>query len=200
MFKNVIFDLGNVLIEWNSDSVYDKYFGTAKLKEEFYAVTQIKELNTKFDQGLPFAIGLEELSQKFPQYKEPIWMWKNRWQEMLGNEILGTHQILEELKLKDYNLYALTNWAHETFLYAEANFKWLNHFIDIVVSGRENLIKPDPAIYQLLLKRNNLLAHECVFIDDSIPNVTTANSLGIKALHFQNPQQLRYDLQLLNLL
>ncbi len=169
MLKNIIFDLGNVCIEWDPDRVYDKYFVNSDLKEEFYLVTQIKQLNIKFDLGLPFATGLDELSLKFPQYKEPIWMWKNSWQYMLGNEITGTFILLEELKAKGHNIYALTNWADETFKYAESNFSWLNKFIDIVVSGRENLIKPDPRIYQLLLTRNNLLANESVRI--MIPSI-----------------------------
>ncbi len=195
MIKNIIFDLGNVLIEWNADRVYDKYFATPELKQEFYATTQIKLLNHEFDRGLPFATGLERLAIQFPQYSEAIWLWKNNWSQMLGNEISGTFALLHELKAKGYQLYALTNWADETFVYAETNFKWLEHFIDIVVSGRENLIKPDPAIYQLLLKRNNLVANECIFIDDSLVNVEAAAKLGITAFHFSTPQQLSLDLK-----
>ena len=200
MLKNIVFDLGNVVIEWDANRVYDKYFATPELREEFYATTQIKELNVEFDRGLPFAEGLSLLAQKHPHYADAIWLWKNSWTEMLGDEISGTLALIPRLQEKGYNLYALTNWAHETFIHAETNFTWLNNFIDIVVSGRENVIKPDHRIFQLLLNRNNLKAEESVFIDDSLANVNAARELGFAAIHFQNPQQLLAELERLKLL
>ena len=106
---------------------------------------------------------------------------------------------MHELKAKGYNLYALTNWSAETFIYAEDNFSWLKEFIDIVVSGREGLIKPEPDIFNLLLKRNRLVANECVFIDDTLPNIIAARELGMIGIHFKSPQQLYTDLQQLQI-
>lgn len=195
MVKNIIFDLGNVIIEWNSDRVYDKYFKTVSEKETFYNTTKIKELNLELDRGLPFEIGLSKLADSYPLYSEAIWLWKHSWVEMLGNELTGTLAMVEQLKSKGYALYALTNWAHETFIYAEENFKWLDHFLDIVVSGRVGLIKPEPEIFELLLKRNNLQASECLFIDDSLPNVQSAKFLGMDAIHFTSSNQLEKDIK-----
>jgi 2-haloacid dehalogenase len=200
MIKNIIFDLGNVVVKWDANRVYHKHFNSAKLSEEFYATTKIKELNIEFDRGLPFDTGLHELASQHPHYSEAIWLWKNRWSDMLGGEIDGTLAIISELKAKGYKLYALTNWADETFVYAEENFTWLSEFIDIVVSGRENLVKPDPAIFELLLKRNNLVANECVFIDDTLVNVAAADKLGMHALHFVSPEKLSMDLKQLQVL
>ena len=200
MLKNIIFDLGNVVLEWDANRVYNKYFATPELKEEFFTTTQIKELNVEFDRGLPFAEGLSALAQQHPQYAEAIWLWKHSWVEMLGNEISGTLALIAQLQEKGYKLYALTNWAHETFIYAETNFTWLNNFIDIVVSGRENVVKPDPRIFQLLLNRNNLKAEESVFIDDSLANVNAARELGFTAIHFHSPQQLHKEFEQLRLL
>ena len=199
MIRNIIFDLGNVVIEWNADRVYDKHFTTAELKNEFYATTRIKELNVELDRGLAFDKGLSQLAEKHPHYHEAIWKWKHSWTEMIGREFSKTINIMHELKAKGYNLYALTNWSAETFIYAEDNFSWLKEFIDIVVSGREGLIKPEPDIFNLLLKRNRLVANECVFIDDTLPNIIAARELGMIGIHFKSPQQLYTDLQQLQI-
>ena len=63
-----------------------------------------------------------------------------------------------------------------------------------MVSGDEKLIKPDPAIYRLLLDRNGLDASDCLFIDDSLKNVAGAQAVGMRAHHFTSPEVLREHL------
>ena len=200
MFRNIIFDFGNVLIKWDCHPVYDRHFQDLAAKEKFFVETQIQELNLEFDRGLPFTEGLTDLARKFPHYHDPIWMWKHSWVDMLGPEIAGSIEVLQELRQRGYALYGLTNWADETFIYAEENLEFLNCFVDIVVSGREKLIKPQLEIYQLLLNRNNLIATESIFIDDKLINVEAAQKIGITGIHFQSPQQLRAELEHLKVL
>jgi 2-haloacid dehalogenase len=113
---------------------------------------------------------------------------------MLNGPIEGTLEIVAELKDKGVPIYALSNWSAETFPIAKARYEFLGWFRDILVSGREKLIKPDRRIYELLLSRNDLAATESVFIDDALHNVAGAKTAGMTALHFQSPERLRADL------
>ena len=196
--ENIIFDLGNVLILWNPDVVYKKFFSSDLTKaQRFYEETGIQKANTEMDRGRPFQEALSELSGKFPHYHEPIQFWKTKWLEMIGGPIEGSVKILESLHAQGYPLYALTNFAAETFFpYIRQNhkYKFLNYFKDIVVSGVEGVIKPDPKIYEILLQRNNLKPEHCIFIDDSLDNINAAQNLGIATIKFTSAEQLIDDL------
>ena len=92
-------------------------------------------------------------------------------------------------------LHAITNWSSQTFPIARERYEFLDWFGEIVVSGEEKIIKPDPRIYKILLERIDRTAGEGVFIDDSIRNIEAASDLGFHTIHFQDPQQLRADLE-----
>lgn len=198
--KNIIFDLGNVLIAWDPDVVYKKYFANDLSKmERFYAETDIRKLNAEMDRGLSFQEALTDLSLKFPRYQEPIHLWKSHWLEMIGGPIADSVKILEVLYTHGYPIYALTNWAEETFfpyIRYNNNYKFLNLFKDIVVSGVEKVIKPDPQIYTLLLQRNGLNPKDCIYIDDSPINLIPAKNLGMLTIEFKSPAQLLHELKL----
>lgn len=199
--KNIIFDFGGVLLEWNSDLVYLSYFDNdADKMQVFYDETQIKILNDDFDRGLPLDVGLKALSDKFPHYEKPIMFWKYAWHKMIGNKIEGSIKIANQLHKNGYQLYGLTNWSAETFPYAFYSYDFFQLFKDIVVSGREKMVKPEREIYKLCLKRNGLLASESVFIDDKSNNILAAQELGITSILFNTPEQLRSDLEALGIM
>jgi 2-haloacid dehalogenase len=198
--KNIIFDFGGVLIQWDPDLIYDNYFKSSELKNHFYKETNIFEINKLMDKGLPFTDGLLSLVKKFPHYEEAIWHWKNRWVNMIGGDIEGSVAILKELYQRKYNLYGLTNWSYETLPYILSKYDFFSYFIDIVISGKEKYAKPEIQIYQILINRNNLTIDSCLFIDDNIHNIEAARSLGIKSILFVDPLQLESELNKLNLL
>ncbi|HLX54696.1 MAG TPA: HAD family phosphatase, partial [Aquella sp.] len=194
--QNIIFDFGGVLLEWNPHNVYLPYFNhDEKAMNAFFEETKIKILNLEFDRGIPFDNILNNLAKQFPHYKEPILLWKKSWHKMLGNKIEGSIKILQSLHNNGYNLYGLTNWSAETFPYAYYTHDFFQLFKDIVVSGREKMIKPDPGIYQLCLSRNNLNPEQSIFIDDSLENVIAAKKIGIHAIQFINAEQLSKELK-----
>ena len=135
-----------------------------------------------------------------PDHAEAIAAYDTRWHETLPHAIDGTVAIFKELVERDAPVYAITNWNGDKFREAKQRFPFLYEFRDIVVSGDEKLIKPDPAIYQLLLGRNGLEAADCLFIDDSLKNVKGAEAIGMKAHHFTSPEGLRKILVELELL
>ncbi|WP_119343683.1 HAD family hydrolase [Facilibium subflavum] len=196
--KNIIFDFGGVLLEWNSDYFYAQYFNyNLQEMERFYQQTGIKEANKRIDRGESFDSVLKPILDKTPQYSEALSLWKKAWHKMIGNEITGSVDLLRALHAKGYNLYGLTNWSAETFPYVYYSYDFFHLFKDIVVSGREKLIKPEAEIYQLCLSRNEIKASESVFIDDNLDNIKACEALGIKGIHFKNAEQLGSDLRAL---
>lgn len=202
MMKNVIFDFGGVLIDWNPEYVFLKEFrGDRAQMNWFFENICTSDWNEQQDAGHSIEKATQERVQMFPEYESLIRMYYGRWEEMLGYEITGTVKILEKLKAKkSISLFGLTNWSHETFPVALKKFPFLDYFEDIVVSGTEKLIKPDPKIYKLLLDRNGLEAEECVFIDDKLINVIAAQNLGVFGLKFDNSNQLEKELTKLEIL
>lgn len=200
MNKHIIFDFGAVLIDWNPDRVYLPYFNhNITMLEKFYAETNIRILNLEFDRGMSFDKGLKHLASSFPHYHEPIHLWKTAWHKMIGGPIEGSIEILRALHQQNYSLYGLTNWSAETFPYVYYKYDFFQCFKDIVVSGRENVIKPESKIYEILLSRNNLDAKNCIFIDDCADNIVAAKKLGLHGIYFSNPQQLAKELKIINI-
>jgi 2-haloacid dehalogenase len=108
--------------------------------------------------------------------------------------------ILAELRAAGVRLLALTNWSAETFPIGAARFPFLAWFEAVIVSGEERLVKPDPAIFRLLVERHGLEPEGTVFVDDLAANVAAAAALGFRALRFSYAPSLRRDLVALGLL
>jgi 2-haloacid dehalogenase len=198
--KAIVFDLGGVLIDWNPRHMYRKVFDDEAEMEHFLTDIATIEWNSQHDAGIRWADGVAQLSEEHPDYANLIEMYMTRWTEMLNGPIDGTVAILSDLKGAGYEVHALTNWSSETFPIALERFDFLGWFEDIVVSGAEKLIKPDPRIYEVLLDRIGRNAYECVFIDDSAANIETARQLGFTGIHFQSPEQLADDLAALGIM
>jgi 2-haloacid dehalogenase len=187
---NVVFDLGNVLLKWDPRFLYTQYFENEEEMEWFLAHVCTNAWNLEQDRGRSFAEAVKELAREFPDYAEAISAYDLRWHETLPHAIDGTVAIFEELHSRSVPLYAITNWNGDKFRETIIRFPFLKKFSDIVVSGDEKLLKPEPAIYELLLARNGLAAETCLFIDDSLDNVRGAESVGMKAHHFNSPAAL----------
>ncbi len=195
MIKTIIFDLGKVLINWEPRNLFRKIFTDEKEMEYFLAEVCTMDWNEQQDAGRSWQDGIDLLVPQFPKYEKEINAYFDRWEEMLGGEISGTVHILKELKASGkYRIYSLTNWSAETFPIAVQQFDFLNWFEGILVSGEEGIKKPDPAIYERLLDRYSIDRKTAVFIDDSLRNVTAAEKVGIKSIHFIDPEDLKSSL------
>ncbi len=197
----VVFDLGNVLIDWEPRRLYRKLFnGDGTAMERFLTEVCSPAWNLEQDAGRSWAEAIELLASRHPDRRDLIAAFRERWDEMLGGPIDGTVQILMELRTAGRPLYALTNWSAETFPLARSRYDFLGWFDGIVVSGEERLVKPDYRIYYRLLERFGLQPQETVFVDDSPVNVAAARHIGMTAIHFTEPAQLRRELLELHLL
>jgi 2-haloacid dehalogenase len=195
--KNIIFDLGGVLVDWNPDYVFlDEFGGDRKKMQRFYDEVCTFDWNENQDAGYPLAQATEDRVALFPEQEAMIRMYYGRWEEMLGGPIAGTVALLKKLvDHHDYRVVALTNWSAETFPIALARFDFLHWFEGIVVSGTEQTRKPFPEIYQTTLERFGLEAPVSLFIDDNARNIAAAAALGIQTIQFKNPDQLKTDLR-----
>lgn len=190
----IIFDLGAVLIDWNPRHLYRKIFDDEAAMETFLRHICTPDWNAEQDRGRSWQEAVDMLSAEHPEQRELIRAYRNRWDEMLNGPIEGSVAILERLHGEGYELHALTNWSAETFPVARERYAFLERFRTILVSGDERLIKPDPAIFQLMLDRIDHPAERCLFIDDSEKNIDAAARLGFDVIHFSNPEQLAFEL------
>ncbi len=182
----VVFDVGNVLIEWDPEHLYRKLIPDAAARADFLARICTMEWNLEQDRGRRWAAAVAERTALFPDHAPLIAAYSDRWHEMVPGEVPGSVAILERLREAGVPLYAITNFSSEKFAEAQARFPFLTRFIDVVVSAEEGLLKPDPAIYRRLLDRNGLAASDCLFIDDSEKNVIGARAVGMRAHHFRD--------------
>lgn len=192
--KNIVFDFGGVLVDWNPRYVFRTYFNDENEMEYFLSNVCNGEWNAEQDRGRTFDEGVRLLKEQYPQYSEAIQMFKDRWEFMIKGEFPETVELLKELKEKGYGIYGLTNWSAETIGKAYERFKFFALFDGIVVSGEERLLKPDKRIFKVLLDRYGLNPEECVFMDDSEANVKSAAELGFNAIQFDCIQNVREKL------
>ncbi|MDM8002124.1 MAG: HAD family phosphatase [Bacteroidota bacterium] len=197
--KTVVFDIGGVLIDWNPRHLFRKVFENEEEMEWFLANVCTYEWNLQQDGGKLFSVATAELQKKYPEYSDKIGLYYGRWEEMLDGEIKGTVEIFKRLKSAGMPLYALSNWSHEAFPVAYEKYDFMKDFDGLVVSGYEKLLKPDHAIYRVLMQRYGVNPEEAVYIDDNKPNADAAAELGFHAIHFSSPEQLRTELRSLGL-
>lgn len=199
--KAIVFDYGNVLIDWNPRNVYKRFFpNDTEGMEQFLQEIRFMEWNAHQDKGRSFEEGVAILSEQFPQYAELIRAYHENWSDSIGEVYEGTIEILKKLKQAGYPLYGFSNWSAETFPLVRAKHDFFDIFDDMVISGEVGFAKPEPEIYQILLDKIGRPAQECLFIDDSLPNIQQANKIGFATIHFQSPPQLENELKHLGLL
>ncbi|MEP7183465.1 MAG: HAD family phosphatase [Betaproteobacteria bacterium] len=196
-----IFDLGGVLLEWNPRHLYRKLFGgDDAAMEAFLANVCTTEWNVRQDAGRSFADATRELLPRHADQIELIEAFGPRFGEMIPGPIDGAVDVLAEVRDRGVPIYAITNWSAETFPPQRERFPFLGWFRDIVVSGVEGVIKPDPRIFRILLERNGIAPESAVFIDDVATNAAAASALGLHGIHFRSPDRLRRELATVGIL
>lgn len=189
--KNIIFDFGNVLVQWHPELVYCEYFGDEAKAWWFLRHVADMDFRQRIDAGESMDSCIRELREKQPEYTGAIELYRSKWREMLTGEVPGMRDLISELRVKKYEIYGLTNWSMETFPEARERFDILQLIDRYVVSGAEGLVKPDPRLFQVLLERYHLKAEECIFVDDNPDNVSAAKKLGMQGIVFTNANMLR---------
>lgn len=190
----VVFDIGAVLLDWDPRHLYRKIFADEVEMEWFLTEVCSPDWNCAQDGGRPWPEAEAEAIARHPRHADQIRAFRARWSEMIPGAIEGTVEFLRVLQRQTVPLYAITNFAADTFAEASLRFPFLTQFRGVVVSGTVRLLKPDPAIYRQLSQDHDLDLRRCVFIDDVRANCDAAERVGMTAIHFTSPLAARLEL------
>ena len=200
MIRAVVFDVGRVLVQWDLRHLFAKLIDDPEELEWFVTHVVTPEWHFQHDAGRPLAEMLPELKAEYPAYTAHIDAYATRFNETIPGPVPGSFEIVEELAARAVPLYAITNFGSEFWAQFRPRYPLFDHFRDIVVSGDEKLLKPDPAIYRLALARFGLAPGEGLFIDDNLPNIVAARENGFQGHHFVDAPTLQAELAKLGLL
>lgn len=183
----VIFDIGNVLIEWQPERYYDRVIGETRRKEMFASV-DLHGMNDKIDMGGDFKEVIYDTAEDYPEFRDEIRMWYDNWIELANPVIDHSVRLLRALRAKGVPVFTLTNFGPASFAYAETQFDFLAEFDRRYISGHMKVIKPDPKIYQMVEEDCGIAPEALLFADDRVDNVDMARSRGWQAHLFEGPQ------------
>ena len=196
----VVFDVGKVLFEWDLRHLFAKLIADKAELEYFVTHVVTPEWHFQHDAGRPLAEMTAERTALYPKYANEIDAYRTRFNETIPGPVTGSLEIVRELAERAVPLFAITNFGAEFWERFRPTQPIFDHFGDIVVSGVEKMVKPDPDIYALALRRFGLKPGEAIFIDDNHDNVVSARANGFAAHHFTDAEKLRRALVDLNLL
>ena len=196
----VVFDVGKVLFEWDLRHLFAKLITDKAELEYFVTHVVTPEWHFQHDAGRPLAEMTAERTALYPKYKNEIDAYRTRFNETIPGPVTGSLEIVRELAERAVPLFAITNFGAEFWERFRPTQPIFDHFGDVVVSGVEKMVKPDPDIYALALRRFGLKPGEAIFIDDNHDNVVSARANGFAAHHFTDAEKLRRELVALDLL
>lgn len=194
----VVFDVGNVLIRWDPLLVYRELIPDDEKRAWFMRNVCTAAWNLEQDRGRSWEEAVALLVASHPEWESQIRAYDERWHDAVPGLIEDSVAVLAELRERGEKVYAITNFSREKWAECLIRFPFLQSFDGVVVSAHERVVKPDPEIYQILFERYGLVAGDCIFIDDSAKNIETARKLGMKAVHFVEPIDLRRELRKLD--
>jgi 2-haloacid dehalogenase len=182
----VVFDIGNVLIEWQPERTYSDVFG-ADRAAAFFRDVPIHRTHLQLDAGARFSVILD-LIEDFPVFEPEIRFWVENWSQLASRRIEGSIRLMRALQAKGVPVWALTNFGDEPFDVSCADHPFLTEFDGAVVSGRIGLIKPDPAIYEALEDATMTRGARILFTDDRPENIDAARARRWQVHLFEGPQ------------
>jgi 2-haloacid dehalogenase len=189
-----LFDLGGVFFDWDPNYFYMNVFDTDDERKYFLSEVCNDAWNIKQDAGRTIIEAESELIPQFPKYEKEIQMYYKNHRKMIKGIFDLSIKVLENLKKENYECYVLSNWSAETFAGMVDDYPFLHKFDGLLISGEDKLMKPDFAIYELAIKRFNLVPRETVFIDDKLDNINAAKKLDLNIIHLIDPNNIESEI------
>ena len=181
----VLFDLGHVVVDWQPIKLYREYFDTEAEAEAFVRDVCNMDWHVHHDRGVSMADNAKPLIAQYPQYEEQILAWRTRWLDMFEGYIPGMPSLMAQLEENRVPLYGLSNLPAEIAQETFDAFPMIKLLRDVVVSGAEKVVKPEPRIYEITLER---MGHpdpsDVLFTDDRENNCDAAEAMGFKTHQF----------------
>jgi 2-haloacid dehalogenase len=188
----VVFDVGGVLLDWDPAHLYRDLLPDDELAR-FLGEVCTWEWHHEHDKGARFADTIPALAERFPDDAEHIRLWETRYADMVAGEVEGMGAVVDGLQRDGIRLLILSNMPSEVWPELTARHPILQPFEGAVISGDEGVVKPDPAIYRVLIERYDVDPGTTAFVDDRIENVDAATALGFTAILFEGPASVRVN-------
>ena len=189
--KKFLFDLGNVFFDWNPERILKPIFNDDERMNFFINNISFPLLDTRCDAGITIEVAVNDAIKKFPEFEKEIKFYYHNHGNMVGGFFQKTVDVFYKIKELNYPCFVLSNWSAETYEGMEEKYPFLKDFDGKIISGRDFLIKPDPAIYELAISRFNLIPEETLFIDDRLDNIEAAQNLNFQTIHLTNPSLIQ---------
>ncbi|MFD2856612.1 HAD family hydrolase [Seohaeicola zhoushanensis] len=183
----VIFDIGNVLIEWQPERFYDREIGEARRRAMFEAV-DLHEMNNRVDRGEHFTRTIYAVAEATPEWRDEIRMWHDRWIELATPVIARSVRLMQALQGKGVPVFSLTNFGIESYDYAATHYPFLREFDRDFISGHMGVIKPDARIYEMVEAGCGVPPERLIFTDDRAENIAAAAARGWRTHLFEGPE------------
>ncbi|RDC60822.1 (S)-2-haloacid dehalogenase [Alteripontixanthobacter maritimus] len=190
----VVFDVGRVLVQWDLRVLFAKLIPDTSELDWFLANVVTEDWHFQHDAGRPLDPMIAERKAQFPRYADQIDAYRARFLETIPGPVEGTHELVRRLQQRCVPLFALTNFGAEFWDVFRPTEPTLDLFDDILVSGREKLAKPDPAIYRAAESRFGHAGERMFFIDDNADNITAAALAGWQTHLFKDADALEAGL------
>lgn len=183
----VIFDIGNVLIEWQPERFYDAEIGEARRRAMFDAV-DLHWMNERVDRGEHFTDTIYATAEEYPEWRDEIRMWHDRWLDLATPVIGHSVRLMKALQSKGVPVFSLTNFGIQSYAFAATHYAFLNDFDRDFISGHMGVTKPDPDIYARVEETSELRGPQLIFVDDRKDNIAAAQKHGWQTHLFEGPQ------------
>lgn len=200
MPKAAVFDVGRVIVQWDLRALFAKLIDDSQELDWFLSHVVTEEWHFQHDAGRPLDEMVPERIAEFPKYEAHIRAYASRFNETVPGPIAGTEALIRALHANGIPLFGITNFGAEFWAEFRPDWPVFDLFQDIIVSGEEKLVKPDPAIYALAERRFGLSGDALFFTDDNPANIDAATARGWHAHLFEGADGLEAELNRLNLI
>lgn len=187
--ETVVFDIGNVLLNWDPEGFYDRKIGRVARTRLFREVP-LEEMNARIDRGAPWHATVEETAARYRRWSRDILFWRDNWGEMAAPLMQDSVTLLRALRKAGVPCWALTNFGRETFDHALTLYPALAEFDGAIVSGRLGAVKPEPEIYEALERAAGVAPDRLLFTDDRPENIAAARARGWQTHQFKDARGL----------
>ncbi len=187
--KAVVFDIGNVLVEWHPEDAFDRAIGEER-RRALFADVDLDAMNARVDMGEEIADVVRETAERYPAYHDDILLWDSNWLDMFHPPIPGAITLLRAVRAKGIPTFALSNFGTSTLALADKHFPVLTEFDRRFVSGHLRMMKPDPAIYAHVEAETGFAPEALLFTDDKPENIDAAAARGWATHLFEGAQGL----------
>lgn len=183
----VVFDIGNVLIEWQPERFYDAEIGEARRRALFEAI-DLHSVNERVDRGENFHEVIPAAAKQHPAWHSEIMMFHDRWIDIASPAIDHSVRLMKALQTRGVPVFSLTNFGIETYDIAAQRYPFLRDFDRDFISGHMRCVKPEPVIYQMLEEACGVAPEALLFADDRPENIDAAQARGWQTHLFEGPK------------